>query len=58
MIASFIGQGLDPFGAAVTAVYIHGLAGDIAAQKKGPFSMIASDLLDYFPQAFEKAGLL
>ncbi|MBF0216813.1 MAG: NAD(P)H-hydrate dehydratase [Candidatus Omnitrophica bacterium] len=57
MIASFIGQGLDPFGATVTAVYIHGLAGDIAAQKKGPFSMIASDLLEYFPQAFEKAGL-
>ncbi|MFH1665618.1 MAG: NAD(P)H-hydrate dehydratase [Candidatus Omnitrophota bacterium] len=57
MIASFIGQGISDFSAAVSAVYLHGLAGDIAAEKKGPFCMTASDLLDSLPEAFRKAGL-
>ncbi len=57
MIASFVGQGIDDFSSAVVAVYLHGLAGDIAADKKGPFSMIATDILEYLPEAFSKAGL-
>jgi len=57
MIASFIGQGVDDFSAAVSAVYLHGFAGDVAAEKKGQFSMIASDLLEYMPEAFKKAGV-
>jgi NAD(P)H-hydrate epimerase len=57
MIASFIGQGLEDFSAAVIAVYLHGLAGDIAAEKKGQFSMIATDLLEYLPEAFKRAGI-
>ena len=57
IIASFIGQGLDPYGASVSGVYLHGLAGDIAAQEKGVFSMIASDVLDLLPEAFAKSGL-
>lgn len=57
MIASFIGQGLDDYSAAISAVYLHGLAGDIAAEHKGPFSLIATDLLEYLPHAFKKAGL-
>jgi hydroxyethylthiazole kinase-like uncharacterized protein yjeF len=57
MIASFIGQGIDDFSAAVIAVYLHGTAGDIAAEKKGPFSMAASDVLEYLPEAFKKAGI-
>ncbi len=57
MIASFIGQGIDDYSASVIAVYLHGLAGDIARDKKGPFCMIASDLLDSLPEAFDKAGI-
>jgi hydroxyethylthiazole kinase-like uncharacterized protein yjeF len=57
MIASFIGQGVDDFSAAVSAAYLHGLAGDIAAEKRGPFSLIASDLLNFMPEAFDKAGI-
>ena len=57
IIASFIGQGLDAYGASVSGVYLHGLAGDIAAQRKGIFSMIASDLLDSLHEAFTKSGL-
>ncbi len=56
MIASFIGQGCDPFSAAKAAVYLHGLAGDIAARRVGQTSLIASDLLESLTEAFKKAG--
>lgn len=55
MIASFVGQGIDTYSAAVIGVYLHGLAGDIAAKKKGQFSLIASDLLNTLPQAIQEA---
>jgi NAD(P)H-hydrate epimerase len=35
-------------------VHLHGAAGDLAAQKYGSISMIAGDLLEWLPQAFEK----
>ncbi len=54
IIVSLIGQGLDVFDASQLGVYLHGLAGDIAAKKKGELSMIASDLIDYLPDAFIK----
>lgn len=54
IIASLIGQGYDVFGASQLGVYIHGLAGDIAAKKKGELSMIASDIIEYLPDAFRK----
>jgi NAD(P)H-hydrate epimerase len=57
MIASFIGQGIDDYSSAVCAVYIHGMAGDIAAEEIGQFSMTASDVLDFLPEAFDKAGM-
>lgn len=53
MIASFIGQGIDAYSAAVIGVYIHGLAGDLAAKEKGQFSLIASDLLKQLPKAIK-----
>jgi NAD(P)H-hydrate epimerase len=53
MIASFIGQGLDSFEAAVWAVYFHGRAGDLAVRKKGELSLLASDLIDFLPNAFK-----
>jgi NAD(P)H-hydrate epimerase len=45
MIASFIGQGINPHSAAVLGAYLHGMAGDVAAKEKGQFSLIATDLL-------------
>lgn len=58
MIAGLIAQGLEPARAAVVAVYLHGLAGDLACQHLGPEAMIATDLLEKLPEAIRtvKAG--
>lgn len=52
VIASLCGQGLDNFDASVLGVYVHGLAGDLAAEARGQISLIATDIMDYLPQAF------
>jgi len=52
MIAGFLGQGLNPMEASTLGVYMHGFAGDIAAQKLGEHSLIASDIIEAIPEAF------
>ena len=52
MIAALIGQRLDPLEAAILGVYLHGLAGDFAAEELGRWSMTAMDLVEYLPEAF------
>lgn len=54
LIASLVAQGLTPMDAARLGVYLHGLAGDLAAEALGPESLIASDLVQFFPQAFKQ----
>ena len=46
VIGSLLVQGLPAFEAASKGVFLHGLAGDEAALKKGKHSMIASDLIE------------
>lgn len=53
-IAALIGQGLTPFDAACLGVHVHGLAGDIAAERLGQISMTAEDIIDCLPAAFMK----
>jgi NAD(P)H-hydrate epimerase len=52
VIAGLIGQGLSAFDASVLGVYLHGLAGDLAAEHFGVHGLIASDVLDSLPAAF------
>ncbi len=54
VITALIGQGLSDFDAAVLAVYIHGLAGDIAAEKTGQVSLMTTDIIESLPAAFLK----
>ena len=51
MIAALIGQGFSLWDAARFGVYLHGLAGDLAAKKTGEASLAAGDLLDFLPRA-------
>ena len=43
----------DAFNLATLAVYLHGLSGDIAAQKFGEFSLMANYIIDNLPNAFK-----
>ncbi|MCY3020570.1 MAG: NAD(P)H-hydrate dehydratase, partial [Planctomycetota bacterium] len=52
VIAALIGQGVSPFDASVLGVYLHGLAGDLAAKRLGVWSMLAGDLAEELPNAF------
>ena len=54
VITALMGQGLSAWDAARLAVYVHGLAGDLAAARLGQISLIARDLLDDLPLAFQK----
>jgi NAD(P)H-hydrate epimerase len=56
MIGSLLAQGLDPATAAMAGVFIHGLAGDLAAERLTPRAMVAGDIIDYLPAAFEMLG--
>ncbi|HET9531032.1 MAG TPA: NAD(P)H-hydrate dehydratase, partial [Blastocatellia bacterium] len=57
VIAALIAQKPDdPLGATVAAVYLHGLAGDIAASKIGTRAMIASDISAHLGDAYIEAG--
>lgn len=54
IITSFIGQQIDIKHALMAAVFIHGLAGDIAAKNVGEYSLIAGDIIKYLPEAFKE----
>lgn len=54
VIAALIAQGLPVFEAAVLGAFVHGLAGDIAAERMGQVSLIATDVLDHLPAAFQR----
>lgn len=54
MIAGLLGQKLPLFDAARLGVYLHGLAGDLAAAERGQIGLLASDLADRIPQAIRQ----
>ena len=53
-ITALLGQGLDGFEASQLGAYLHGYAGDIAAESLGQPSLTAGDLIDYLPEAFRR----
>ncbi|MHC4876005.1 MAG: NAD(P)H-hydrate dehydratase [Planctomycetota bacterium] len=54
LIAALAAQGLEPFEAARLGVYLHGLAGDLAADELSEQGLIASDLPQFLPKAWLK----
>jgi ADP-dependent NAD(P)H-hydrate dehydratase / NAD(P)H-hydrate epimerase len=51
IVGSLLSQGYLPKDALRLGVYLHGLAGDLAIQKYGVISLIASDIIEFIPQA-------
>lgn len=56
ILTSLLAQGYQSKDAAILGVYLHGLAGDLAAREKGQNSLIASDIIDFLPSAFKKCN--
>lgn len=56
ILTGLMAQGYEAPVAAVLGTYLHGLSGDLAARDKGEHSLIASDIIDYLPQAFREAA--
>jgi NAD(P)H-hydrate epimerase len=54
VIAGIISQGVEPQAAAEAGVYLHGLAGDIAAAEKTEPGMVASDVIEAIPAALKQ----
>ena len=53
IILALLAQGYLPENAVRLGVYLHGLSGDLAAEDLSCEGLIASDLVDYLPQAFK-----
>ena len=58
MVAALLARGIDPTDAACTAVYLHGLAGDIVKEEIGDTGMAATDVADRIPHAIQRARKL
>ena len=59
ILTAMLSQGYSPGEAALLGVYLHGLAGDLAASTWSQESMLATDLVEHLGQAYEqvqKAG--
>ncbi|WP_054692273.1 bifunctional ADP-dependent NAD(P)H-hydrate dehydratase/NAD(P)H-hydrate epimerase [Syntrophomonas palmitatica] len=54
IIAGLIAQGVNPHQAACAGVYLHGLAGDKAAEYKGERGLIAGDLINCLPEVLKQ----
>lgn len=54
ILLALLSQGYPQKDACRLGVYIHGLAGDLAAEELGEEGMIASDVIKYIPYAFKK----
>lgn len=53
ILTGLLAQGYSPLQATLFGVYLHGLAGDIAAAELSQEAMVASDIIKYLPGAFK-----
>ncbi|HEY7534754.1 MAG TPA: NAD(P)H-hydrate dehydratase [Thermodesulfobacteriota bacterium] len=54
VIGGFLAQGYNPADACNLAVFAHGLAGDIAARRRGQAGIIAGDVADILPETLNE----
>jgi ADP-dependent NAD(P)H-hydrate dehydratase / NAD(P)H-hydrate epimerase len=53
MLAGLMAQGYTPFETCILGVYLHGLAGDLAAEEQGQEALIAGDIIENIGKAFK-----
>ncbi|MES1249543.1 MAG: ADP/ATP-dependent (S)-NAD(P)H-hydrate dehydratase, partial [Chitinophaga rupis] len=53
ILTALLGQSYSPGEAALLGVYLHGLAGDLAAETHSQEAMLPSDLTDHLGKAFQ-----
>ena len=53
IITGLLAQGLSAWDAACAGVYLHGLAGDLAASEEGEMGLIAGDVIRAIPWALQ-----
>ena len=54
ILLALLAQGYDSDTACRLGVYVHGLAGDLAADAEGQIAMTAGSLIDYLPEAWKQ----
>ena len=54
IITGLLARGYKKEDACIVGMYLHGLAGDIAARELGEESVIAGDIIQYLPYAFKR----
>ena len=55
LLTSLLAQGMETAEAAACAVWLHGTAGDLAAEELTAYAMTAGDLIRFLPAAFRRA---
>ncbi len=53
MVVGLLAQGIPSWDAACAAVFLHGLAGDLAAQQLGQAALLARDVIAHISDAFQ-----
>jgi hydroxyethylthiazole kinase-like uncharacterized protein yjeF len=56
ILGALLARGHEPWLAATAAVYVHGLAGDVAARRLGQESLLAGDVIEALPEAILSLG--
>ena len=56
ILTGLLARGYSQKHACITAVWLHGLAGDLAAERLGRESLTASDIISFLPEAFKSLG--
>jgi NAD(P)H-hydrate epimerase len=51
MVGALLAQGVEPFEATALGAYLHGSAGDLAAEALTTVAMTAEDLVEHVPEA-------
>jgi NAD(P)H-hydrate epimerase len=55
MVGAFLSRAMPPAAALQAAVYLHGLAGDLARDERGEEGLVAGDIVETIPRAIVRS---